>query len=449
MPNDTLRRLKLQLIARVTALFVIASLIQLGLDSYRTRALHEAELRTFLTLECDRIVRGISLDDRYTATVKPDLQAGHYGAGGSDYFALVIGQAQLGQQKFKSPSLGKGTLPTPPLEEGATQAYPLSDNPAVFVLSKGYVLRGMPLTVSVGRPIGEVQQRMQTEIGISLAVLVTLALLLAWVLYRTLSRVTGPLKTLQGDLEESVLGSRTIQHPDQVNLADIQRLVDLSIQRVDRSRSAISNLSHLLKTPLSAIIGLANSDELLALPGIRQEILLHAKSIKDNIDYRLKNAQLSGVATPDTVFNPAQEIDGMIMALTAIYRDKGVVFHKDIHDRSYLVDRQDAVELLGNLLDNACKWAESNVALSIGYADGVLSIAVEDDGPGCSETNLRILSEPGMLLNERNTGHGLGMSLVKSIVAMYDGQIQFGRSARWGGFSVLIHIRCRSLEPRP
>ena len=137
----------------------------------------------------------------------------------------------------------------------------------------------------------------------------------------------------------------------------------------------------------------------------------------------------------------------MILALKAIYRDKSIKYQVSVSDVDFLIDRQDCLELIGNLLDNASKWAKQQVRLEIEQEVNGFFLRVEDDGPGCSDAEIKILSQPGMWLNEKNAGHGLGMSLMHNIAKLYGGTIHFGRSSLLGGLSVSVHLRSRTVDP--
>jgi len=104
-----------------------------------------------------------------------------------------------------------------------------------------------------------------------------------------------------------------------------------------------------------------------------------------------------------------------------------------------LHDRQDMLELIGNLLDNAVKWASSVVMVNVRAANGVL-FEVEDDGPGCSPEEISQLTDRGVRLDESISGHGLGLSIVKDIVDTYDGKLDFDKSSRLGGFRARVHL---------
>ena len=125
--------------------------------------------------------------------------------------------------------------------------------------------------------------------------------------------------------------------------------------------------------------------------------------------------------------------------LRAIHAEKPLNFKIDAPDQEIPYDRQDMLELLGNLVDNAGKWARSRVAITLRYQGG-LAIQVEDDGPGCSATELARLGERGVRLDERKEGHGLGLSIVSDMVEFYGGSLHYGRSATLGGFSAVVTI---------
>src|SRR5690606_963987 len=108
-------------------------------------------------------------------------------------------------------------------------------------------------------------------------------------------------------------------------------------------------------------------------------------------------------------------------------------------DVSFVGDQEDMLELLGNLLDNACKWCRKNVRLDVRNSGGVV-FTVEDDGPGCSPDELDILTRRGFRLDESRPGSGLGLAIVSDIVDSYGGQLQFSRSPTLGGLSVEVRL---------
>jgi len=104
------------------------------------------------------------------------------------------------------------------------------------------------------------------------------------------------------------------------------------------------------------------------------------------------------------------------------------------------------IELLGNLLDNACKWATSAVRLDLAV-DGALRIRVEDDGPGLDGVETEAMLERGTRLDETRSGHGLGLAIVRDIVALYGGRLALERSAALGGLSVEVTLPTEPSRP--
>ena len=103
----------------------------------------------------------------------------------------------------------------------------------------------------------------------------------------------------------------------------------------------------------------------------------------------------------------------------------------------YPFDREDMLELFGNLLDNACKWARSRVRLAVRSGDAdALRFSIEDDGPGVAPDAVGRLGTPGFRTDEQRPGHGVGLAIVADIVAQYEGEIAYGRSSSLGGLRV-------------
>mgnify|MGYP000559023514 CR=1 FL=1 len=111
--------------------------------------------------------------------------------------------------------------------------------------------------------------------------------------------------------------------------------------------------------------------------------------------------------------------------------------------RSCPFDREDMLELLGNLLENACKWTEAIVSLNVIYHDRQLCFTVEDDGPGVDDEKLKILAQRGTRIDESTVGYGLGLAIVDDIVKHYDGTLTFRRSKKYSGLLVNVYLMAR------
>jgi signal transduction histidine kinase len=210
--------------------------------------------------------------------------------------------------------------------------------------------------------------------------------------------------------------------------------------RLERSRSALGNLAHALKTPLTVLVQLEDSETVRQQPQLRQQLTEQTGTIRQIIDRQLKRARLAGVSTPGLMFEPGREFEGLVTILKQIYGERGLEIELDIPpDKSFAGDREDMLELFGNLLDNACKWASSRVLVTVSDAPG-LEVSVEDDGPGCPPELREQLSQRGRRLDESTAGHGLGLAIVRDIVEYYQGTMEFGQSDKLGGFRVDVAL---------
>jgi signal transduction histidine kinase len=130
----------------------------------------------------------------------------------------------------------------------------------------------------------------------------------------------------------------------------------------------------------------------------------------------------------------------LIETLNAIYREKNLMMDVRLADDVHVfADRDDMLELLGNLLDNACKWARRKVRLTVKTVPGP-AFVVEDDGPGAAPENLQRLAERGTRLDEEIDGHGLGLAIAREIVASYGGTLTIERSPDLGGLRVRVEL---------
>ena len=231
-------------------------------------------------------------------------------------------------------------------------------------------------------------------------------------------------------------------------LLGLQRLIDLLNQRQRRSRHALGNLAHALKTPLTALTQLAEQPP---PPGdatgwwrdLRQQ-LQHIRALTER---ELKRARIAGGGAPGQRVLLDREVADLIATLRRIHRDREIAIETRIPPGSgFAGDRDDLLELLGNLLDNACQWAETEVRLTAGANAAHLWLRVEDDGPGCPPDQLEALRQRGMRIDESRAGHGLGLAIAGDIVAQYGGTLRLGRSENLGGFLAEAMLPCPSVS---
>ncbi|AHE98362.1 sensor histidine kinase [Thioalkalivibrio paradoxus] len=348
---------------------------------------------------------------------------------------------------LRSPSLGNQDLPLPALSAG--EAITLrTTGPAeqpLFVRVHAFDGRGPPLVIAVAEdwgPAAEAVRRWQMGFGAITAVGLLLVLALqAWLL----ARGFRPMARIADELEELGQGDRprlSTVAPDEARplVLAINRLLEVLEERLRRSRRAAGDLAHALKTPLAALQGLV--EEMPAGDRRRQEMEGRLAVMNGRIARELGRARVMGGAAPGTRFDPERDLKDLVATVRAIYRDRNLDVRTNVNTGTGLAaDREDMLELLGNLLDNACKWAREQITVGVeSTAPGGLRIVVADDGPGVPEAERPSLLSCGRRLDEDAAGHGLGLAIVQDIVAFYQGQLALDQDPVLGGLRVRVEL---------
>ncbi|WP_271408075.1 sensor histidine kinase [Pseudomonas sp. Q1-7] len=271
------------------------------------------------------------------------------------------------------------------------------------------------------------------------------ALLLILALQRiTVRRALRPLEDVRQQIAQLQQGQRSDldpQVPEELEplVAQVNHLLSHTEDTLKRSRNALGNLGHALKTPLAVLVSLADRDELRNYPELRATLCEQLLQIEQRLGRELGRARLAGEALPGAHFDCDEELPGLFSTLAMIH-DRGLDLDWDAPAGLRLPwDREDLLELLGNLLDNACKWAETQVSLTIrGEARGY-SLVVDDDGPGIAADRREDVISRGSRLDEQVTGHGLGLGIVRDIVESWSGRLSLEESPL-GGLRVRIEL---------
>lgn len=358
------------------------------------------------------------------------------------YFVVLAGSTRLASR-----SLWDESLPLDPLPPGTRQTLRLAGpgDQRLLAIGTGYRKQGHDLTLLVAEDVAPLEARITryqwllTGLFLMLGAMLLLALrLLLRRGFRPLHRAREQLQRVadgrQAQLDEAV--------PDEIRplVQELNRLLELLAQRLARSRNALGNLAHALKTPLSLII--QDLDQPSLDEARRQAALAQAGRIRDLVDRELRRARIAGSGSAGQRFDARAEVPALCEVLHRLYADRRLTInHGELPEAPLAADREDMLELLGNLLDNACKWAESRVRFAIEAADSTIQICVEDDGPGVSADQRAGLTGRGRRLDESRAGHGLGLAIARDIVDLYEGELRFERSQEMGGLKVLALLR--------
>jgi signal transduction histidine kinase len=213
--------------------------------------------------------------------------------------------------------------------------------------------------------------------------------------------------------------------------SELNSLIDHSAEVVGRARTHVSNLAHFLKTPLSVLTSEAHNH-----PGpLANAVLRQVGTMRRQVDHYLARARAAGavnVLGNRTAVRPV--IEDLSRVLSRIHAERGLTIDVDCpRDLAFRGERQDLEEMAGNLIDNACKWANARVAVSArGNGAAQFELRVGDDGEGLDEDERARVGARGERLDESVPGSGLGLAIVRDIARLYGGSLTLDESPLGG-----------------
>ena len=410
-------------------------LFEVGLQRYLEVGLRKESENLLVALV--RGPTGLQLDERRVSAAYQRPFSGYY-------FRIDFQEGGFDKGTWRSRSLWDLDMPKParPGLEGGHELGPEGQH--LLALRADYRRLGRDIAITVAQdysPVREGFRRLQ-QIGLGLGLV---ALVLVLVLQRiTVTRSLRPLERARRQIAQLQQGQRSqldAEVPSELQpLVDqINHLLAHTEDSLRRSRNALGNLGHALKTPLAVLLSLASSERLRELPEVSTQLREQLEQIQQRLARELNRARLAGDALPGAQFDCDAELPGLLSTLGMIHGE-GLQLERDVPPGLLLPwDREDLLELLGNLLDNACKWADSEVRLGIAASAEGYRLWVDDDGPGIPETARQQVLERGSRLDEQVDGHGLGLGIVRDIVEAWDGQMALLDSPL-GGLRVSIEL---------
>ncbi|KAF1309919.1 MULTISPECIES: sensor histidine kinase [Pseudomonas] len=428
-------RLSLGLVAVLVVVGVVLAqltlwLFEAGLQRYLENGLRKESENLLVALV--RGPSGLQLDERRISAAYQRPFSGYY-------FRIDFDKGT-----WRSRSLWDLDMPKP-AAPGLSDSHELGpEGQQLLALRADYRRLGQDISISVAQdysPVREGFRRLQ-QIGLGMGLV---ALILVLVLQRiTVTRSLRPLERARQQIAQLQQGQRSqldAQVPSELAplVGQINHLLSHTEDSLRRSRNALGNLGHALKTPLAVLLSLASSERLNGLPEVRAQLREQLEQIQQRLARELNRARLAGDALPGAQFDCDTELPGLLATLGMIHGE-GLLLERDVPPGLLLPwDREDFLELLGNLLDNACKWADSEVRLGIAPTTEGYQVWVDDDGPGIPESQRLQVLERGSRLDEQVDGHGLGLGIVRDIVDAWGGSLALLQSPL-GGLRVSIDL---------
>lgn len=251
-----------------------------------------------------------------------------------------------------------------------------------------------------------------------------------------------PLKKISEDLSQIRSGNaERLQGDFPKEIAplagEVNALLDSNREIVDRARTHVGNLAHALKTPLSVLMNETANVKGAVGDKIREQLGI----MRDQVQRHLERARIAArVAVVSTTIEVAPVIGMLVRTMEKIHHARGIALRARLNEGTkFRGEQQDLEEMVGNLVDNACKWASSRVdvelfMLSFPRGDRAASfrIQVDDDGPGLAPAEREEVLRRGRRLDESKPGTGLGLSIVLELAKLYGGTLQLGASPLGG-----------------
>jgi signal transduction histidine kinase len=433
----------------VAGLVVIAIAIS---TLYRRDA--EKSFRELLRAHLFNVVNSVSIDENKQLAGRPELGDLQFSQPGTGWYWIAEGVGQYKTTPLVSPSLGATPLPEKPVSEAPfdirfQRYYDLKDalgnsiavaETEVELDDQGDIVR---FRVTGNKAV--VEQSVQAfNRSLILALVIfgagsllanALAILIG---LRPLDRVRNALENIRGGKAERLEG----RFPKEIQpLAhEVNALIDNNRRIIERARMQVGNLAHSLKTPLAVLLNEART----MTPAHGALVSQQAEAMQSQVQSYLNRARIA--AQRETVLARTEArpvLDRLVRVMQKLNREIDFSIEDEMPGALLAMEQQDIEEIVGNLLENAARFAKSSIRLTLVSLDDEgarerVELAIEDDGPGLDPDQIKEAMKRGKRLDESRPGSGLGLSIVSEIVAEYDGRFTLTRGAGGGLRAILI-----------
>lgn len=322
-----------------------------------------------------------------------------------------------------------------------------NENEIVRVAARKIVLpnRIEPIIMVAAADSAPARRDVNRFLGLSLAMLALVAGALFFAIYRQVRVGLRPLFDLRDEVvgvREGRAGSVEGQYPTEIQplASELNSLIEHNKTVVEQAKTHVSNLAHALKTPLAVMINEAAGTDTVPAELVTRQ----TDAMKRQVDHHLQRAraaargQAIGVST-----SIAETIEPIARTLPRIYRDKDIDLQTHIQEGLlFRGEKRDLEEMVGNLMDNACKWCKGQVSVTaiLNHDDETqILISVSDDGPGIKPEDYALALKRGERLDEATPGTGFGLPIVNDLAKAYKGNLSLSR-ADIGGLCVTLDL---------
>ena len=312
-------------------------------------------------------------------------------------------------------------------------------------LERDVRLPRLPVTlhVAVAADLSEVDAALARFEQLLWLSLVSLGILLLLGIWCQLHWGLEPLRRIRSNLQAVEKGDcerLDTDLPEELNnlATAINTVLERDRQLMSRARTAAGNLAHAIKTPVSVMMTTTEQ-----LPASQRETMVsELKRLNEAVRHHLARASAAGpvVLRPRVTLSVA--LEPVFNGISRLAERKNIAFQKpEVLPLQLQIDAQDLQEIVGNLLENALRWATSKVVMAIYSEADNLHLSIMDDGPGMSSQSRDEALQRGGRLDEQRSGSGLGLAIVSELIQLYDGQLQL-KPSPMGGLLVTVCLPC-------
>jgi signal transduction histidine kinase len=304
------------------------------------------------------------------------------------------------------------------------------------------------VAVAVNRElVAEVTRPAIVTLAVALALLALGLVVAAWLQVSAGLRPLGRLRQAVAAIAAGRRDALGSGWPDEVTplAVELDRVLSANRRMVESARRQAADLAHALKTRLA--VAANEADALVRVdPDAAQRLAEELAAARRLLDRHLARVRAGGSAIRAQSRVPAAAVVGRVVDVVGRLSDRSLSIERQLADGGvFLGDQADLEEIAGNLLDNAAKWAARRVRVTLTFVGKQLELTIEDDGLGIPQSERTRVLDPGVRLDERAAGSGLGLTIVGELVAAYDGCVEFGESAL-GGLLVKVSLPADEAE---
>ena len=390
----------------------------------------EASLQENLNTQLTLLLAGTEVESPDDIDMPARLLETKFSLPSSGLYAIILNQH--GKSLWKSLSTVGVSLPEPiQLAAGEQQFQRIYLGKEEFYLKSygvvWYTAQGkVPMTFNIFTDLADFNQQINRYrqtlwgwlIGLAAILLIVQIVILVWGL-KPLKHVVTELNAIESGKQERI----TQSYPTEIlRLTDnINGLLEHEHHQQTRYRNALSDLAHSLKTPLAVLNG--------ALPDLKdsdqqQSFQEQIQRMDHIIGHQLQRAATAGSSPIRKSIDVEPLVNKICRALDKVYQDKQIQFDLHLPEQLYVrVDEGDIMEVMGNVIDNACKWCQQRVRINISLKDKRANFTIADDGPGIEESEVEHILQRGGRMDQTMPGQGIGLSVVQDIVRAYQSEL--------------------------